>query len=160
MGASRQDVIAELNSVRSDVDRLVAATPAGAWAKVVYGGGWDARQLLSHMASTSGVANFILMMAQGPAGAAGGGGGYDIDQFNAQQGAMRAERTVAELLDEIRSNLARDIAAVEKAPEELMSRAFKAPWDVEGPVADVIVASLRGHFRGHLAELATALQLR
>lgn len=158
MGASRQDVISELNLVRRDVEKLVESTPAAAWANAVYGNGWDARQLLSHMASTSGVANFILMMAQGPAGAAGGGGAYDIDQFNAQQVAMRAERTVAELLDEIRSNLSRDIGAVEKAPEGLLSKQFKVPWDVEGPVADVIVESLRRHFRGHLAELAAALR--
>lgn len=57
----------------------------------------------------------------------GGGGGYDIDQFNAQQVAMRAERTVAELLDEVRSNLARDIAAVEKAPDEALAKRFRAP---------------------------------
>ncbi len=68
------------------------------------------------------------------------------------------ERTVAELLDEVRSNLARDIAAVEKAPDELLSKQFKAPWDVEGPVADVIVEHLKRHFRGHLAELAAALR--
>ena len=157
MDASRQDVINELTSVRSDVEKLVGLTPETAWANAVHDNGWNARQLLSHITSTSGVANYLLMMAQGPAGAEGGGGGYDIDQFNAQQVAMRAERTVPELLDEVRSNLACDIAAVEKASDELLAKNFKAPWDVEGSVADVIVESLRRHFRGHLAELAATV---
>ena len=157
MSASRQDVIDVLVSVRRDLEALVDSAPAAAWARVVHGDGWDARQLLSHMASTSGVANFILMLAQGPAGAAGGGGTFDNDQFNAQQVAMRADRSVSELLDEVRSNIARDIAAVERAPDELLAKEFRTPWEAEGPVADVIVESLRRHFRGHLDELATAL---
>ena len=156
MSASRQDVIDELDSVRRDLEALVDSAPTAAWAKLAHSDGWDARQLLCHMASTSGVANFILMLAQGPAGAAGGGA-YDIDQFNAQQVAMRAGRSASELLDEVRSNIARDIAAVESAQDELLSKHYRAPWEAEGPVADVIVESLRRHFRGHLAELATAL---
>ncbi len=159
MGASRQDVLDELSSIRRDVEKLVESAPSPAWVKAVYSDGWNARQLLSHMASTSGVANFVLMLAQAPAGAGfPGGGAFDNDTFNAQQVGMRAERTTAELLDEIRGNLARDMAAVESAPEELLSKPFKAPWDVEGPVANVIVESLRRHFRGHLAELAAALK--
>src|SRR5574341_490117 len=156
MSVSRQDVIDELTSVRQDLTQLVDSAPAAAWAKPAHSDGWDARQLLSHMASTSGVANFILTLAQGPAGAAGGGA-YDIDQFNTQQVAMRADRSASELLDEVRSNIARDIAAVEKAPDGLLSKHFKTPWDIDGPVADVIVESLRRHFRGHLDELAAAL---
>lgn len=158
MSATRQDVIDELTSVRGDVDELVGTAPAGAWANPAHSGGWDARQLLSHMASTGGVANFTLMLARGPAGATAAGGSYDIDQFNAQQVAMRAERTVAEILDELRANIARDIAGVEKAPDELLAKHFKTPWDVEGSVAEVIIESLRRHFRGHLAELAAALR--
>jgi hypothetical protein len=146
--------------VRRDIETLVESAPQAAWTNAVHGDGWDARELLSHMASTSGVANFILMLAEGPAGAAGGGGAYDIDQFNAQQVAMRAGRSVAELLDEVRANIARDIAAVENASDELLAKRFRAPWDVEGPVAEVIVESLRRHFRGHLEELAAVLQRR
>lgn len=158
MSATRQDVIDELTSVRGDLENLVKSAPADAWANPAHSDGWDARQLLSHIASTGGVANFTLMLARGPAGAATAGGSYDIDQFNAQQVAMRAERTVAEILDELRANLARDLAAVEKAPDELLSKHFKTPWDVEGSVAEVIIESLRRHLRGHLSELAAALQ--
>ncbi len=163
MGASRLDVIDILNAVRTDVERLVEATPGGAWTRGVYENGWDARQVLGHLAAMSGVANFVIMMAQAPGGGMGAGGAFDIDAFNAQQAAMREGKTPADLLDEIRSNFTRDANAVEKASDELLSKHYKAPWDVEGAavegtVADVIVGSLKKHYRGHLAELAAALQ--
>jgi hypothetical protein len=164
MGASRQDVIDALNAVRRDVERLVGATPEGAWTRGVYENGWNAKQVLGHLAAMSGVANFVMMMAQAPApaGGMGGGGAFDIDQFNAQQTALRESKTPADLLDEIRGNFTRDAGAVEKASDDLLSKRYKAPWDVEGAavegtVADVIVGSLKGHYRGHLDELAAAV---
>lgn len=162
MGASRDDVIAELKSVQRDVEKLVETTPEGAWTKGVYENGWDARQVLGHLAAMSGVANFVIMMAQAPGSGMGAGGAFDIDAFNAQQTAMREGKTPADLLDEIRNNFTRDANAVEKASDELLSKHYRAPWDVEGAavegtVADVIVGSLKKHYRGHLAELATAL---
>lgn len=162
MGASRQDVIDTLNAVRSDVERLVEATPEGAWTRGVYENGWNAKQVLGHLAAMSGVANFVMMMAQASAGGMGGGGAFNIDQFNAQQTAMRESKTPADLLDEIRGNFMRDAGAVEAASDELLFKHYRAPWDVEGAavegtVADVIVGSLKGHYRGHLDELAAAV---
>lgn len=157
MGASRQDVIEALNAVRRDVENLVESTPEVAWTKGVYENGWYAKQVLGHLAAMSGVANFVMMMAQAPAGGAGGAGAFDIDQFNAQQTAMRESKTPADLLDEIRSNLTRDVGAAEKASDDLLFKHYKAPWAVEGTVADVIVGSLNGHYRGHLNELAAAV---
>ena len=120
MGASRQDVIDTLNAVRTDVEQLVEATPEGAWTRGVYENGWNAKQVLGHLAAMSGVANFVMMMAQAPSGGMGGGGEFDIDQFNAQQTAMREGKTPADLLDEIRSNLTRDVGGIEKASDDLL----------------------------------------
>src|SRR3990172_4876480 len=163
MGASRQDVIDILNEVRTDVERLVETTPESAWTKGIYENGWNAKQVLGHLAAMSGVANFVMMMANAPGGGMSGGGAFDVDQFNAQQTAMRESKTPADLLDEIRGNFTRDAGAVEKAPDDLLFKHYKAPWDVEGAavegtVADVIGGSLRRHYRGHLAELAAALE--
>jgi len=165
MGASRHDVIDAINALRGDVERLVEVTPEGAWTRGVYENGWNAKQVLGHLAAMSGVANFVMMMAQAPNAGMGGGGAFDIDQFNAQQTAMREGKTPADLLDEIRGNFTRDVSAVEKAPDDLLFKHYKAPWDVEGKavegtVADVIVGSLKGHYRGHLTELAAELVRR
>lgn len=166
MVASRQDVIDTLIEVRTDVERLVEAAPESAWTKGVYENGWDARQVLAHIASTSGVASFLLAMANLPesSGAAlGGAPGFDRvafdrqnDEFNRQQVAMRSGKSVEELLDEIRGNLLRDIQAVEVASEELIARHYRAPWGVEGTVGEVITASLREHLGTHVADLRPA----
>lgn len=163
MGASRQDVIDTLNEVRADVERLVETTPEGAWTNGVYENGWNAKQLLGHLAAMSGVANFVMMMADTPGGGTSGGGAFDIDQFNAQQTAMREGKTPSELLDEVRSNFTRDVGGVEKASDDLLFKHYRAPWDVEGnvvegTVGDVIVESLKRHYRGHLDELAAAIK--
>jgi uncharacterized protein (TIGR03083 family) len=154
---SREDVIACLANFRDDLHALAEAASDSAWAGQTYEDGWTARDVLSHIASTSGAANFILMMARaGPSGAPGGAA-FDNDAFNRQQVAMRAGRSVAEVLDEVRSNIARDVQAVQGAPDDLLQQHFRAPWDVEGTVAEVIVTSVNGHLGGHVADLRGAL---
>jgi uncharacterized protein (TIGR03083 family) len=153
---SREDVIACLTNFRDDVLALSEAASDSAWAAQTYEDGWTARDVLSHIASTGGAVNFILMMARaGPSGA--GGAAFDNDAFNRQQVAMRAERSVAEVLDEVRSNIARDVQAVQSAPDDLLQQHFRALWDVEGTVAEVIVTSVNGHLGGHVADLRGAL---
>jgi len=153
---SREDVVACLTNLRDDLIALAEGASDSAWSAPTYEDGWTAREVLSHIASTSGAANFILMMARaGPSGA--GGAAFDNDAFNRPQVAMRAERTVAQVLDEIRSNIQRDVQAVQSAPGDLLQQHFRAPWDVEGTVAEVIVTSVNGHLGGHVADLRGAL---
>ena len=69
----------------------------------------------------------------------------------------RQASTIDELLAEARAGFDRDVELVNRTPDELLARHYRAPWGVEGSVADVIVASLSGHTAGHLAELRTAM---
>jgi uncharacterized protein (TIGR03083 family) len=131
---AKSDVVNAVRTFREKLEEIAGGLTEDGWSRQVYPRGWTARQLLAHVASTSGVAGFALMLSRAPGGAAGAGGAYDIDQFNQQQVALREGRSVAELLGEVRSNTERDIAAIEAASEEELSRAFRAPWDVEGPL--------------------------
>jgi hypothetical protein len=70
---------------------------------------------------------------------------------------MRAERSVADILDEIRSNIQRDMQAVEGASEELLAQHFVAQWGTEGSVAEVIIASHNFHLGMHIADLRKGL---
>lgn len=153
---ARQDVVQQLAETRDQVSALVESAPEGAWRNATYEG-WTCRDLLSHIASTSGPASFVLTLARVGAPGGSGAGGFDQDEFNRQQVAMRAERSVADVLNEIRSNIQRDIQAVEAAPEELLEKQFTAPWGVEGTVAEVIIASLTGHLGMHIADLRKGL---
>jgi uncharacterized protein (TIGR03083 family) len=152
---TRAEVIARLTQTRDEVTALVEGAPEGAWAKATYEG-WTCHDLLAHIASTSGPAGFILMMAKsGPP--SGGGPAFDQDAFNKQQVSMRAERSVADILDEIRSNIQRDMQAVEGASEELLAQHFVAQWGTEGSVAEVIIASHNFHLGMHIADLRKGL---
>ncbi len=154
----RSEIENALAGVRGELDRLAAATPDSAWSRPAYEG-WTAKQLLCHVASTSGLAGFVLNLAKLPpsAGGAGGRGAFDIDAFNAQQVAMREERPVADIFQEARANLERDVESVREAADDLLSKHFRAPWEIEGTVAEVIAESIRGHLMMHLRDLAAAL---
>ena len=144
-----------MHDLQAKIEETVASMPEEDWSKGVYENGWNARQLLSHIASTSGTAGFILGMARASS-APTLGGSYDEDAFNAEQVSARAGKSVADILAEMKGNFERGVAAVRDAPDELITKQFRAPWEVEGEVGDVIVMSLEGHLGIHLADLRSA----
>lgn len=155
--ASRNQIIAKMQDLQSEIEHAVASMPEGAWLAGIYEGGWNARQILAHMASTSGTAGFILGMARMPT-APNLGAGYDENTFNAQQVATRESRSIDNLVGEIKANFQRGTDAVRDAPDGPLSKHWRAPWDVEGEVGDVLVMSLEGHLGLHLADLRSAAQ--
>jgi hypothetical protein len=156
--ATNDEIASDIEAVLSDIERLVSSAPADRWNERAYENGWNARELLSHIASTSRPASFILSLAQAPASApVPAMAAFDQDAFNAQQVALRSSRSVAEVLAEISANLQQDIAQVRAADDALLEKQFTAPWGIEGTVGDVIVASLKGHLRMHLGDLEAAL---
>jgi hypothetical protein len=156
MPAEKDDVIGAIRDAQHEVERLVSSMPESAWSSQVYEQGWNAKQLLCHMASTSGVARFLIGMAKAP-GSGGMGAGFDIDAFNAQAVSERQDKPVVEVLEEVRANCRRDIESVENAPYDLLGQHFRAPWGVEGSLGDVIVASIDGHLMMHVGDLAKAV---
>ena len=156
MPAEKRDVIDAIRSAQQEVERLVSSAPESAWSKQAYERGWNAKQLLCHIASTSGVAGFLIGMAKTP-GSGGMGADFDIDAFNAQQVAARQEKPVVEVLEEVCGNCQRDIESVQNAPDDLLAQHFRAPWDMEGSLGNVIVGSVEGHFMMHVRDLAKAV---
>jgi len=156
MPAEKTDIIEVIRGTQSEVEKLVSSAAESAWSKPAYEQGWNARQLLCHIASTSGVAGFLVGMAKAP-GAGGIGADFDIDAFNTQQVAARQDKPIAEVLEEVRGNCQRDIESVQNAPDDLLAQHFRAPWGVEGPLGDVIVGSIEGHFMMHVRDLAKAV---
>lgn len=155
MMEARGDVLHKLAEVRDEITAVVESAPESHWSAGVYENAWTAHDLLAHIASTSGVAGYVLMMAK--VGAPSGGEAFDQDQFNGQHVELRAARSAGDLLNEIRSNIQRDIQAIEAAPDDLLSKHFVAQWGAEGSVAEVIIASLEGHLGEHIAGLRAGL---
>ncbi len=156
MPMTKDQVIAALKDVRSQIEDTASVLSVEQWSSGVYENGWNARELLCHLASDS-VTTFLLALAQRPEGSTGGGEGFDLDAFNNQQVGLRSHKNVDDLLEEIRANNARDVRAVQTADEELLQKHFRAPWGMEGTLSEVIVESLAGHVGQHLAEVRAAV---
>ena len=152
MPAAKGDVIGAIRDAQDEVERLVSSAPESAWSRQGYEPGWNARQLLCHIASTSGVAGFLIGMAKSRS-TGGYSGDFDIDAWNAQTVAERQEKPIAEVLAEVRGNCQRDIQGVQNAPDDLLAQQVRAPWGMEGPLADVIVDSIGEHIMAHVRDL-------
>jgi hypothetical protein len=153
MPAEKTDVIEIIRNAQREVERLASSAPASAWSKPAYEQSWNAKQLLCHIASTSGVAGFLIMMAKSP-GSGGMGADFDVDAWNTQAVAARQDKPIAEILDEVRGNCQRDIESVESTSDDLLAQHFKPPWGNEGPLADVIIGSIEEHLMMHVSDLA------
>jgi uncharacterized damage-inducible protein DinB len=156
----KERILETIQASRQQLEEAVAAMPKDAWTKGVHENGWNAKQLLCHLACGS-PAGFIIGMAGRSSESAGSGtvdaAAFDIDGWNQAEVEKRQAQSIDELLAEARAGFDRDLELVKGTPAELLSRHYKAPWGAEGSVADVIVASLSGHTSGHVAELRTAI---
>jgi len=154
--ANKNEVIQTLKDSLAEVEQVATALEDAAWSKGVYENGWNAKQLLCHVVESPGVAAFLAGLAQAPAGSGGMPAGFDIDAWNGQRVAALEGKSVSDLLAELRANTERNIAAVQSAPDDLLAKHVKAPWDVEGSLGDVIQQSVREHAATHLADLRSA----
>jgi hypothetical protein len=153
---TKTDVVQNLHDTRDQIIAVAESIPAGSWAATVYENGWNARQLLHHIASTSGVAGFVLQMSKLPPPPPGGEP-FDNDAFNRSQVALREGNSSEDALNEVRANIQRDIQAIEAAPDAHLQRTWTAPWGNTNTVAAIIIDSMRGHLGTHVAELRAAV---
>jgi hypothetical protein len=157
MPVSKEDIITAVRESHGEIERTALSLSDEALGSGVYESGWNAKQLLCHLAAGGGFAAFMISFAQMPPSAsAGTGDNFDLDAFNAREVESREKKPLSELLAELRSGSERSIVAVQGAPDELLAAHFRAPWGTEGALADVIVQSLQGHVGTHLAELKSA----
>lgn len=158
MPVSKEDIVAAIRKSHREIEKKALSLSDEALGSGVYeSGGWNAKQLLCHLAAGAGFAAFMITFAQmPPVASAGTGDNFDLDAFNAREVESREKKLLSELLGELRSGSERSIAAVQGAPDELLAAHFRAPWGTEGALSDVIVESLQGHVGTHLAELKSA----
>jgi hypothetical protein len=161
-----------LEALRASGDEVVAQARALAperFDEGRYENGWNARQILAHMASIEWAYPRLVDLArqapaaQAPPSSSGAtyrppmsGGGPVIDDYNARQVAKRDAASVPELLEEFRKNRAATIDAVQAADDELFSRVITSAGGANGPLADVIRFVAVDHVRVHLRDLTGA----
>ena len=164
-----------LHALRSSGDEVVAKVRALAPEQLEegrYENGWNARQILAHVASIEWTYPRLIDIAKDaeapkagqppavrqtdPQQAAGiatrpvrGG----ILDYNDRQVEKRAGASVGELLDEFERNRAATIGAVEGAADDLLRREIRSAGGITGPLAGVINAVAVQHVRGHLHDI-------
>lgn len=159
--SSKQEVLEALRGSGTEAVTALRALPAAAFEEGRYESGWNARQILAHIAAIEWTYPRLLDLAAAPsapaASPAGNGGGQSaaptggMDGYNARQVEKRSGASVAELIEEFERNRAATIAAVEAADEALFDVAIRSAGGRTGTLArvfmDVAVAHVREHVR-------------
>jgi Mycothiol maleylpyruvate isomerase N-terminal domain len=156
------------DSERELLDRL-RDVPASALENGCYESGWNARQVLAHVASIEWTYPRLIEVAQKasepqpeappekkpelPTRQAQGG----IMSYNDRQVEKLADATVPELLALFAQNRATTIAAVEGADEALFDVPIKSAGGARGPMATVFNYVAVLHVRSHLDDILKSL---
>ncbi len=152
-----------LDALRESGDEFLAklrSLPEAGFEAGRYEQGWNARQILAHVAAIEWTyANLIDIAREAESAPPADGepatrpiaGG--MDAYNERQVAKRADAPVAELLDEFERNREKTIAAVEEAPEPLFSVAIRSGGGIPGPLGSVLMAVAVSHVHEHLRDI-------
>lgn len=160
---SRATLLAALEESREAVRRAVQGVAD--WDAGRYEQGWNAFQILAHIAAIEWTYPrlFTVVEAPPPTDAAASGraatpptremrGGNDA--YNARQIAKRAGRGVADLLAEFEANRAETIVAVEIVSADLLARPLRSAGGATGSLAAVLHQVAIRHVLAHAEDLA------
>lgn len=160
---TKQALLAALRETETHALERLATVDASGWETGRYENGWNARQILAHVASiewtyprlldiarTAGQAEAARADADVPTRPVRGG----MDAYNQRQVEQRAAATPRDLIDEFRANRARTIAAVEEADEALLAVPIRSGGGITGSLGRVIYATAVEHVRTHIADIA------
>ncbi len=158
--ATRDELIQGINQVVARSEGLVDALTDEQWSKPAYEQGWNARQILAHIAAMGSVSPVFVGWAVNPPPApsgegSGGGGAPDPDAWNAQQVGIRNEKSLSELLAEIRSGHQTGIKALDAVSDEQLAQT-RTLLGHTGPAIDLLHGFLVGHSLEHLQDLENA----
>lgn len=163
---SKQQLLEALRESGAEALAKLAAIPSPRFEDGCYENGWNARQVLAHIASIEWTYPRLLGVAregegprektaegaEPPQRTASGG----INSYNQRQIERYADASVAELLDVFRKNREATIAAVGAAGEELFAVPVKSAGGIPGPLGTVLNYVAVLHVRGHVNDIVAA----
>ena len=167
---TKAKLLEELRSGRQELLDRLGALPEDRFEQGRYEGGWNARQILAHVASIEWTYTRLIDAARqgAPDQASGGPGGAPegsskpvqapplrggIGSYNERQVEKRAQASVAELLAEFQKNRDATIEAVEKEDEALLQVHIRSAGGIPGPLARVIFMVAVAHVAGHVNDI-------
>ena len=144
-GISKAELLEALRAGERDVVERLGSLPAEEFEKGRYEGGWNGRQILAHVASIEWTLPRLIEVAREasaggqpksePAASTGFRGGNA--DYNDRQVEKRAAATVAELIEEFRTNRAALVAAIEAVDDALLEVPVRSAGGVTGPLSRV-----------------------
>ena len=154
----KDQLIADLRRQVEEVVAAFRAVPAERWEVGRYEGGWNARQILAHVAAIEWTYARLVDLAKSPAAEGSGevrsappSGG--MDGYNARQVEKRADATVEELIAEFERNRAATIASVEAADEAIFDQLVRSAGGRQGTLAQVFREVAIGHVGEHVRDV-------
>jgi hypothetical protein len=168
---TKQQLIDMLRSTGQDAAKSLRAVPAASYETGRYENGWNARQILAHIAAIEWTYARLIDLAVAaanpapappdaqPAASESKPAGESrpmrggVDDYNARQVEKRADASVADLIAELEKNRAQTIAAVERADEALLQTPIRSAGGISGPLAAVVRAVAIEHVMGHVADI-------
>ena len=169
-GPTKKELIKALRDSGDELVKRVSKLDDAALEQGRYENGWNAKQILAHVASIEWTYKKLVENAQRPrsverpnaerdaaanaaADAVPRGAGNPMDDYNERQVARRAGMSARELLQEFKENRAGTIAAVESCDEELLMEATRSAGGAQGTLARVIEFVAVQHVAGHTADI-------
>jgi hypothetical protein len=158
MTPTRDELLEALQQTRGEVLDQLQKMPAVEFEQGRYENGWNARQILAHLASIEWTYPRLIDIARGvepkkkpdaPSKPSSGG----IVSYNDRQVAKREGLSVDELLEEFERNREATIKAVGEAEEELLTKEVRTAGGFEGPLTQVMQWVAVDHVRAHLADI-------
>jgi hypothetical protein len=161
-GLPKAELLEALRGSERDVVERLGSLPAEEFEKGRYEGGWNGRQILAHVASIEWTLPRLIEVARAassgeqaksePAASSGFRGGNA--DYNERQVEKRAAATVAELIEEFRTNRAALITAIEAVDETLLEAAVRSAGGVTGPLSRVYQILGVMHVGMHVNDIA------
>jgi len=156
---TKAELVAALERSGREAVQTLRSVPAKTFSLGRYENGWNAREILAHIASIEWTYKRLLDIPNQPPQPAAGGppsaqaqGG--IDAYNQRQVERRAERSVADLIAELEKNRGDTIAAVLSAPAELLATPIRSAGGAEGPLGTVFMNVAVRHLEQHVRDIA------
>lgn len=160
----RTELLESLRSSGGEVVLRVRSMSPADFERGRYENGWNARQILAHIASIEWTYSRLVDVAReaGPvtsttaeaeAEPAHRAPRTDNLSYNERQVAKRADATIPELIEEFERNRASTIRAVEEADDETLAANVRSAFGYEGTLAQVVRFVAVDHTLIHLRDI-------
>lgn len=168
---TRDELLDRLRTSGQEVSATLRSMPAAELETGRYESGWNARQILAHIASVEWTYPRLVDLARQaqnppapapeasatPSSAGAAPPTADVRDgilsYNERQVAKRADATVEELIAEFERNRSATIQAIEEADGDLLHTEVRLSGGFQGPLATVMQWIAVDHVLGHLRDI-------